>query len=144
MTRAERVVLALGAFAEAGQAAGLTQGADAVAAAGEDLVGVGLVANIPNQLVGRRVEHMMERDGELDHAKARAEMAAGHRDGCNQLLSQLLRQRLQLMVLKGAQIRRRSGYDQATAWDSRRSFALPGGFLGKEAMDQRVMHLYRP
>jgi hypothetical protein len=34
-------------------------------------------------------------------------MAAGHRDGCNQLLSQLLRQRLQLMVLKGAQIRRR-------------------------------------
>src|SRR3972149_6354143 len=37
-----------------------------------------------------------------------------------------------------------SGYDQATAWDSRRSCALPGGILGKEAMDQRVMHLYRP
>src|SRR3990172_8737232 len=78
-----------------------------LSAAGEYLVGIGLVSDIPNELVGRGVEHMMERDGELDHAEAGAEMAAGHRDRGDQLLPQFLRQRLQLMVLKGAQIHRR-------------------------------------
>ncbi len=144
MAGAERVVLALGALAEARQAAGLTQRADAVAAAGQDLVRVGLMADIPNQLVGRGVEHMMERDGELDHAEAGAEMAAGHRDRGDQLLSQLLRRAASAHGPEGRANPPASGYDRATAWDFRRSFALPGGFLGKEAMDQRVMHLYRP
>ena len=51
MRRAEGVVLALAAPGEAGQPAALAQGADAVAPAGEDLVRIGLVADVPDQPV---------------------------------------------------------------------------------------------
>ena len=56
MRGAEGVVFALGALGEAGEPAALTQGADAVAPAGQDLVGIGLVADVPDQPVGRGVE----------------------------------------------------------------------------------------
>ena len=48
MRGAERVVLALAAPGEARQAAALAEGADAVAPAGQDLVRIGLVADIPD------------------------------------------------------------------------------------------------
>ena len=80
MRRAERVVFALGALGEAGEPARLAQRADAVAPAGQDLVRIGLVADVPDQPVARRVEDVVERDRQLDHAEAGAEMAAGDRD----------------------------------------------------------------
>ncbi len=92
MARAERVVFALGALAEARQAIRLTERADAVAPTGEDLVRIGLVADVPDQPVARRIEDMMQRDGQLDHAKPRAEMAAGDRNRGDQLLAELLGQ----------------------------------------------------
>ena len=49
MAGAERVVFALGALGEAGEAAALAQRADAVAAAGQDLVRIGLMADVPDQ-----------------------------------------------------------------------------------------------
>ena len=79
MRGAERVVFALGALGEAGEAVALAQRADAIAASGQDLVRIGLVADVPDQPVGRRIENVMQRDGELDHAEAGAEMAAGRR-----------------------------------------------------------------
>ena len=90
MGGAERVVLALGAAREAGQPAALAQRADAVAAAGQDLVRIGLMADVPDQAVARRVEHPMQRDGQLDHAEAGAQMPAGDRDGVDGLLPQLV------------------------------------------------------
>ena len=51
MRRAERVVFAFGAPGEAGKPALLAQRADAVAPAGQDLVRIGLVADIPDQPV---------------------------------------------------------------------------------------------
>jgi hypothetical protein len=62
MRGAERVVFALGALGEAGEAARLAQRADAVAPAGQDLVRIGLVADVPDQPVVRRVEDMVQRD----------------------------------------------------------------------------------
>jgi hypothetical protein len=56
MRGAERVVFALAALGEAGQAAALAQRADAVAPAGQDLVRIGLVADVPDQPVARRIE----------------------------------------------------------------------------------------
>ena len=53
------------------------QRADAVAAAGQDLVRIGLVADIPDQPVGRRVEDVVQRDRQFDDAEAGAEMPAG-------------------------------------------------------------------
>ena len=85
MRGAERVVFALGALGEAGQPAALAQGADAVAPAGQDLVRIGLVADVPDQPVVRRVEDVMQRDGQFDHAKPGAEMAAGLGDGVDGL-----------------------------------------------------------
>ena len=90
MRGAERVVFAFGALGEAGQAAALPQRADAVAPAGQDLVRIGLVADVPDQPVGRRVEDVVQRDGELDDAKPGAEMAAGPGDGVDRLLAQLV------------------------------------------------------
>ena len=59
------------ALGEAGQAAALAQGADAVAAPGEDLVRIGLVADVPDQPVARGVEVLVQGNGQLDDAEAR-------------------------------------------------------------------------
>ena len=56
MGGAERIVFALAPLGEAGEPAALSQGADAVAPAGQDLVRIGLVADVPDQPVGRGVE----------------------------------------------------------------------------------------
>ena len=90
MRRAEGVVFALRAPGEAGQAAGLAERADAVAPAGEDLVRIGLVADVPDQPVVRRVEDVVERHRQFDHAEPGAEMAAGDRDRRDRLLAELV------------------------------------------------------
>ena len=106
MRGAERIVFALGAAGEAGQAAFLAQRADAVAAAGQDLVRIGLVADIPDQPVIRRVEDIVQRHRQFDHAKAGAEMPAGVRDGVDQLGAKLRSQLRQLAFVKRAQVGR--------------------------------------
>ena len=76
MADAEGVVLAFVALRERRQAVLLLDRRDAVAAAGEDLVRIALVADVPDQAVARRVVQVVQRDGQLDHAEAGAEMAA--------------------------------------------------------------------
>ena len=62
MGRAEGVVFALAALGETGNAAGLPQRFHLVAAAGEDLVRISLVADVPHQLGSGRIENVMQRD----------------------------------------------------------------------------------
>ena len=69
--RAERVVLALRPPREARQAAALPQRADPVAPAGQDLVRVGLVPDVPDQPVPRRVEDLVQRHRQLHHPQRR-------------------------------------------------------------------------
>ncbi len=90
MRRAEGVVFALGPLGEAGETAALPQRADAFAPAGQDLVRIGLVADVPDQKVARRVEDVVERDGQLDDAEPRAQMPAGHRNGVDGLRPEFL------------------------------------------------------
>ena len=78
MRCAERIVVALGALGETGQPTAGAQRADAVAAAGEDLVRIGLMADVPDQAVARRVEYVVDRGGQLDDAETGAEVAARH------------------------------------------------------------------
>ena len=106
MGGAERVVLALAAPREARQAVFLAQGADAAAPAGDDLVRIGLVADVPDQPVARRVEHVVQRHRELDHAQPGAEMAAGDRDGRDRLLAQLVGELAQLVGLQPTDVGR--------------------------------------
>ncbi len=106
MSGAERVEFALDPPGEAGQPAALTQGADAVAPAGQNLVRVGLVADVPDQPVARRVEHIVQRHRQLDDAESGAEVAAGHRHRADRFGAQLVGELAQLADRQGAQIGR--------------------------------------
>ena len=97
MARAERVVLRFLALAEAGKPTAHANGADTLAPTGEDFMRIGLMAHIPDQLIGGRVEHMVQGDGQLHHAEARTEMPAGLRYGINRLAAQIIRELLQLL-----------------------------------------------
>ena len=59
MGRAEGVVGRLAPFGKAAQAVLHAQGADAVAALGQDLVRITLVTHVPDDLVARRIENRM-------------------------------------------------------------------------------------
>src|SRR3546814_19204494 len=43
---------------------------------GDDLVRIALVADVPDDLVARRVEHIVERGRQLDDAESRSQMPA--------------------------------------------------------------------
>ena len=81
MAGAERVVLALGARRIAGDAAQAAQRVEVLEAPGEQLVRVGLVADVPDDLVARRVEHAVERERQLDHAEVGRQVAGAARHG---------------------------------------------------------------
>ena len=102
--RAERVVFALGALGEAGEAAAHAQRADAVAPPGENLVRIGLMADVPDDAVARRVEQVVQRDGQLDDAEPRPEVAAGDRDGVDRLLAQLVGDLTKLALVESAKV----------------------------------------
>ena len=91
MADAEGVVLAFLALRERREAVLLLDRRDAIAAAGQDLVRIALVADVPDQAVARRVEEPVQRNRELDDAEARAEMAARCRDRLDQIGTQLVR-----------------------------------------------------
>jgi hypothetical protein len=78
----------------------------ALAAAGQDLVRIGLVAHVPHDAVVRRVEHVVQRDGQLDRAQVGRQVAAGLGDRIEQEAAQLFGQRLQLMAGQAAQVGR--------------------------------------
>ena len=86
---AEGVVLAFVAARKAADAAELAQRAHAVAPAGEDLVRIGLVADVPDQAVVRRVEHVVQRDRQLHRAEVARQVAAGLADRLQHELAQL-------------------------------------------------------
>lgn len=98
MRGAEGIVFGLGAFGEAGEPAALTKRVHLPAAAGEDFVRVGLVADIPDEFVSGRVEHGVDGDGELDDAEAGAEVAAGFGDGLNHVAAEFFGEDFQFGV----------------------------------------------
>ena len=141
MCRTERVVLALAAPGETGQPALLPQCADAVTPPGQDLVRVGLVADVPDHLVDRRIEHGVQRHGELDHAERGAQMPAGHRNGIDRLRPQLMRELLELLrgeiphvrghphavQQRGGGTARTLGLGRAIGWDFFHTLSAPAG-----------------
>ena len=73
---------------------------------GEELVGVGLVTGVPDDPVRRRVEEPVEGDRDLDDAEARAEVAAGLRDGRDDRVPDLRGERLELRLGQPAEVGR--------------------------------------
>ncbi len=72
---AERVVFAFRHFWETADAAVHPLVFELLFSACENLVGVTLVSHIPDQIVVRRVEGVMQGDGEFHDAQARAQMS---------------------------------------------------------------------
>jgi hypothetical protein len=85
------VVLALGARRERRQPVVLFDRAQQIAAAGQHLMRVGLMADIPNQPVMRGIEHVMQCDRQLDGAEPGGEVATHLAHGMDQIAAQFLR-----------------------------------------------------
>ena len=68
---------------------------------------VGLVADVEQDRLGRRVEDPVQRDGQLDHAEVGAEVAAGAGDGLHQQVADLGGEGGELRLVEGAQVGRR-------------------------------------
>ena len=79
MAAVEHVVLRLGAAREATDAVQLAQRAELLVAARQQLVGIGLVAGVPDDPVARRVEQPMQRDASA--RRRRATSRGGRRSG---------------------------------------------------------------
>ena len=124
MTNAERVVLALAATRECRDTVFLAQGGHARATARQDLVRVGLMAHVPHQAVVRRVEHVMQGDGQLDDAETGTKMPSGLANGVEQFQAQLIGQGFQLGFTQKAQAIRCIG-----SVEQRRNRALAGNLF---------------
>ncbi|CAB4948877.1 unannotated protein [freshwater metagenome] len=95
---AHDVVLGLVDRAERRHAVVLADRAELVAATREDLVRIGLVADVPEDLVRRAVEQGVQRDGDLARAEIGPEVAADLTDGVDDVLAHLLSDLLQLLL----------------------------------------------
>ena len=103
MRGAERVVLALAAAGESRRPARHPQPAHLGAAAGEDLVRIGLVPDVPHDAVVRRVERVVQRDREFDGAEIRRQMTAGLRNRGDDERAELARELRQRTAVELAQ-----------------------------------------
>ena len=81
MACAKGIVGGFASLGEAGETAMLALGVKAVPPAGNDLVGIGLMADIPDEAVYGRVETVVERQGQFDSTEVGSEMAAGLGEG---------------------------------------------------------------
>ena len=106
MRRAKWVIFTLNAPGKTRQAAALPQRADAAAPASKDFMRIGLMADIPDQPVLWRVEGVMQRHRQLDHAKPGAKMPAGDRHSVDGLDAQFVGELPQVLRRQGAEIGR--------------------------------------
>ena len=87
-----------------GQPVGLAELGERLAAPGDQLVHVGLVAGVPQDHVAGGVEGPVQGQGELDHAQVGAEMAAGGRHRVDDELADLGGQERQLLGAEGTEV----------------------------------------
>jgi hypothetical protein len=73
-------------------------------ASGQDLVGVSLVADVPDEPVVRRVEHVMQGHRQLDGAQTRRKVPAHLAHGLHEELAQLVGNGAQLGDLQASQV----------------------------------------
>src|SRR6478735_337143 len=108
MSRAEAVVLTLRPLGESRETATLTQRPNPFAPSGQNLMRIGLVADVPDQAIVWGVEDIVESNGELDDAEAGAQVATRYRDRADRLVAQVVGNFLQVFLVDAAKIGRRS------------------------------------
>ena len=89
---------------KAREASFLPQRLHAISAAGEQLVRVALMADVPDELIVRCVEDMMQRDGQLDDAEPCADVTPGARARIDELLADLRGERTKLVARERFQV----------------------------------------
>ncbi|VTQ58091.1 Uncharacterised protein [Stenotrophomonas maltophilia] len=104
MADAEGVVLALFTLRERCHAVLLLDGVDLVAATGQDLVWVGLVTDVPDQLVLRGLVQVVQGHGEFDHAQTGGEVAAALAHRLDEVGTQFVGDRPQFGFVERAQV----------------------------------------
>ena len=104
MGSAKGVVFAFFTTRKARDAAQLAQRWHALAPTGQDLVRIGLVPHIPHQPVVRRVENVVQGDGEFHRAEVGAEVTPGARHVLQHTLAHLVGQAFELRARQAAQV----------------------------------------
>ncbi len=97
MANVQHVIFTFVTPRERMQTAFFADGADAIAAAGQNLVWISLMAHIPDQMIKRRVIDVMQRNGQFHHAEAGSKVPAGLAYAIQQVLPQLATQGWQLL-----------------------------------------------
>src|SRR6266478_124256 len=115
MSGAVAVMLALGTHRKAAQAPRAADRAKAVPPVGQQFVHIDLMAYVPDKFVLRRVEDVMQRDGQLDHAQIRAEVAAIPGQALDEFQANLFRQLLKLLQCQFLDLRRRAHHFKISA-----------------------------
>ena len=101
---AEVVEAAFAALEITGHPTPLPQGVELAVATGDQLVGIGLVTDIPDHLVAVEVEGLIEGEGELHHPQARPEVTAAGGDHLEVLLTDLAGDRLEFRGTQTVQL----------------------------------------
>ena len=105
MASAEGVVGAFVALEEARDAVPTTDPGERVAPAGQHLVRIGLMTDVPDQRVVRGVVEIMQRDREFNRAETSRQVSTAACDGLEQAGAQLLGELRQLLIREAAQVR---------------------------------------
>ena len=106
VARVERVVFAFLPAGKAAQPVQLPQGGKVPASAGEQLMGVALVAHIENQLILRAVKHPMQRNGQLHRPQIGGQVPAVYRHGADDFFPDVLCQCFQFLFRQRFQLGR--------------------------------------
>src|SRR6185503_6507688 len=96
MPYSECIVLTFCSFRKTAQAVFFANGIKLIPAPGKYFMPVSLVANIPNQLIIRRVENIVKRYGKFHHAEACRKMPAMHAYHIHDILTKFVRYLVQL------------------------------------------------
>jgi len=93
----ESIVVAFERINETAQTLVLTQAVELVTPAGKHLVNIALVTDIPENLIGRRLENVMDSERDFDDAKIGSEVPACLTEIANNLLANLFSEHFELL-----------------------------------------------
>ena len=82
----------------------MSQGIKIAVAASDQLVGIGLVADVPDHTITIQIERLIQSQGELNHAQPWAEVIAAVGDHLEMTLSDLRRDFLKLACAEAMQL----------------------------------------
>ncbi len=125
MARAKGIIFAFLALGKTSQTAALPYGAHTVTASGQYLMGIALMAHVPDQFITGHIEHMMQGHGQFNHPKPSAQMAARLGYRINHLCPNLISELLKLFRLKPTHIIRTTNLIKQLCFWFTRQMTLP-------------------